>query len=170
VVLRPRDTRCRAGGVGPELTKRSPKISGQSVRFCPGDCLSPRAGEVDLRAVASKSGEGTTVAWEDAPLSGPAGRSACHPDQVRGQGASSHTRGDGSYAVLCSLEPRSLNHLRRHVADRPLSRYVRISSGPECTGLMNVAFGPRLTRRTTRQVGSSLATADVLPTSSEGSH
>jgi hypothetical protein len=56
VVLRPRDTGCRAGGVGPELTK--PEISGQSVRFCPEVYLSPRAGRGRFASGWSKSGEG----------------------------------------------------------------------------------------------------------------
>jgi hypothetical protein len=49
VVLRPRDTRCRAGGVGPELTN--------GLRFCPGVYLSPRAGRpVPIESTAGSFG------------------------------------------------------------------------------------------------------------------
>jgi len=79
---------------------------------------------------------------EDAPSSAPAGRSACRPDQVRGQGAFPHTRGEGSCAAFCSLKPSSLTISAVTWLIDIRGATCGISSGLEHTRLMNVACGP----------------------------
>ena len=81
---------------------------------------------------------------EDAPSSAPAGRSACRPDQVRGQGAFPHTRGEGSCAAFCSLKPSSLTIYAVTWLIDIRGAMCGISSGLEHTRLMNVACGPQL--------------------------